>query len=519
MPVDTSIYANAAPAPVNPLAVAGQVAGIQNAQNQNRLFNQEFAARKAVGQAYQGALDPATGQIDVNKLVAGVANNPAAAFKAGEVGAQALEQQRGQTALSKEQLDNANTHFQTLADRFGSLAANPNLSYKDFIQTGGDLIAQGMSRPQDVTGVLGNLPPNATPQQLQAFAKQLQLQALHGSERVQAMYGSPMLINNGAGQQAVSVSPMMGTTTPLSPQIANELSPGERAARIPTFVNGQPGSVPQSAITDPYGNALIGQQPAGNNPLGSGRYPGQSTPAASGASSAGGPAGFVPSGPKMGEGAAADVTATGSAKSLQALHDDVGNSGTRIAQLQTALGALQNARTGAGSDSIQAAKSFLMTLSPETAKGLGVDPERVNNYDEANKYLTAYAMNQAGALGEGTDTKLATALTANASTHISNLAAQDVVKANIGLERMKQAQALAFDASGQSPSQFSKWQTTWNKTVDPRAFVADQMTPEQYSKVISTLTTPQAKANFAKSLRNGIKAGLISIPGEQNAAQ
>ena len=55
-------------APQNPLNLMGSLMQIQAAQNQNKLFQQEFADRAAANQAYQQAIDPSTGQIDYARL-------------------------------------------------------------------------------------------------------------------------------------------------------------------------------------------------------------------------------------------------------------------------------------------------------------------------------------------------------------------------------------------------------------------------------------------------------------------
>ena len=47
-------------APVNPLGMMGQLSEIQNRLNQNRLFQQEFQARQAIGQIWANSPDPET---------------------------------------------------------------------------------------------------------------------------------------------------------------------------------------------------------------------------------------------------------------------------------------------------------------------------------------------------------------------------------------------------------------------------------------------------------------------------
>ncbi len=160
-----------------------------------------------------------------------------------------------------------------------------------------------------------------------------------------------------------------------------------------------------------------------------------------------GQAGGIPGAPMViayGPGQTAGATAAGdaSAKQWGQLQASVGGSAGRIYQLQSALGDLQAlgpTGTGPSAGTLNNVRSYLQSL-PVIGQSLGVDPSKVASYDEANKYLTAYAAARASRFGGGTDQQLATTLSSNASTHISNLAAQDVVKANIGLERMDQSQ-------------------------------------------------------------------------------
>lgn len=208
--------------------------------------------------------------------------------------------------------------------------------------------------------------------------------------------------------------------------------------------------------------------------------------------------------------------ATGSSDALNELHQVVGGSGARVFQLKEALDGLKNAPTGPGTETTNRIKSFLLAQEPEFLKKFGITPDelQIADYDKANKYLTQYASGMASNLGQGTDAKLATALSGNASTHISNLAAQDVVKAAIGLERMQQAQAKEFDESGQSPSQYNKWQVQWNKEVDPRAFVLPDLSAEERAKLIKGLSKEE-RARFASSVRRAVKGGFLVLPGAQ----
>ena len=226
----------------------------------------------------------------------------------------------------------------------------------------------------------------------------------------------------------------------------------------------------------------------------------------------------------MGPGQTAGATAAGdaSAKQWAALQSSVGGSAGRLYRLDSALRDLQGAGpTGPSSGTVNNVKSYLLSL-PVVGQSLGIDANQVANYDMANKYLTAYASARAGRFGGTTDSQLATTLSSNASTHISGLAAQDVVKANVGLERADQAQLAAFQqgldpVTGQptgqqfTPDQFADYSSKWNTSHDLRAYVADKLTPQQFGTMLSGMS-PADQTRFQSTFNAGISQGLIDPP-------
>jgi hypothetical protein len=216
-------------------------------------------------------------------------------------------------------------------------------------------------------------------------------------------------------------------------------------------------------------------------PAGDGRFP-----SAQGASQG---AGVIRPGLSAAGQAASVETGKGSAQQLVNDNTSANGFSTRMFTLGKALTGLQGANTGPGSEALNNIKSFI------AARGIpGVDVNKIASYDEANKYLMQYAIGQAGALGEGTDGKLAATLSGNANTHISSLAAQDVVRANMGLERMKQAQVQQFNNTNLPSEQYQKWATQWNKQVNPQVFVWDSMPADKKQLAMSNMSNAQKQA-------------------------
>jgi len=194
----------------------------------------------------------------------------------------------------------------------------------------------------------------------------------------------------------------------------------------------------------------------------------------------------------------------------------------RIFPLEQAAIALQGADTGPGSETVNQIKSFLLAQSPASlAKYLpGVDPDKIANYDEAVKYLANYAMQQPGAAQS--DMHLGLAQVANASTHISNLAARNVVENALGLERMQQAAIQQFNdlhsdpQTGQvqsgSGAQWNRYMQQFAASHDPRGFSWDEQSPAQHQQALQNMTTDD-KRRLHESLMLARKYNLTGTPG------
>lgn len=510
--VDTSSYGKG-PAPINPLQTLSGVAGLQNTLNTNKLFQQEYNSKLGLSQIYRQAIDPQTGQLDPQKLNQLMADPQASAnvsLGLPQAYQQSQEAQKRNIGINQDQYNLLKDHLNTLTGYLGPLAAG-NPTANDVAATIGHAITTGVATPKEGADMWATLPRdgqgNVDPAQIKPWA----LQNLQRVQAAGAQYGitnpAPAPVGTG-GQTHLLVTPQNGPARDVG-QIANTLPP--------TTSTVGPGNVPQ-ALGPVNSQLQVPGQPA---PAAGGAPP--PTPAPAAAAPPGGPgptapqAAPAPTGPVQtglapGVAEAQTVAAHGSAAAYQSLRNDVGQSATRIFQLGKALTGLQGAPTGPGTETVNHIASFLQAQSPESLKAFlpGVDVNQIKNRDEADKYLQAYASGQAGSFAPHTDSQLATALSSNASTHISNLAAQDVVKANIGLERMKQAQATAFQNSGLPPEKFSDWAVDWNKTTDPRAFIVDQMTPQERTAMITKMK-PAEQKNFLNSFRHAVATGVVSM--------
>lgn len=520
MPLDTSIPLQVKTPEYNPLQQALQVAQFRY-MNANGLAQQQAVnANRATSQAYQQAVDPTTGQLDTNKLSSLIAANPDSAYNyaATMKGVQDMRQaqqtyDKGQIGLNSDQIDNYKKGLSFMTQQFATLDPNdPNFNAK-MLTIGTDAVKLGHIDPNMVISTMSQIPQD--PNQRAMWFKQKLNAMQDATAQLNNLKPATGSVNTGGGTMTTNTDPLTGAVTKtgyipntISPDVAASLvdvtNPDGSHSKVPTAQvlqqTGLAGVLPPQAF--PQGTANIG----GATP-GSGRYPATVTP------------GFQT------QPAAGVVEAVGKANAAggdQWVTDQQSNanSNTRINTLSNALTALQSATTGTGADKLQALKSAIMTFSPsDWGKYLpGVDQNKIASYDEANKYLTQYAQQKAAGMGHGTDAQLSAAITGNGNTHISNLAAQDVVKVNIGLERMEQARTAAFqeqlDAGTLKPSDYSSWKSKFGSTMDPRVFVADQLSPQQFKAMVGKMPAPQQQT-FRNQYNWAVQNGYIGDPRSQ----
>lgn len=269
---------------------------------------------------------------------------------------------------------------------------------------------------------------------------------------------------------------------------------------LPSLVGGNP-AAPTNTLAPP---ALPGQ-----TPVGASAAPGSPpVPPGAGAASVFGPNGV------LGQLSQAQtetntrnnaIQTTGATAADQYAHDRsaAANYQQTITPLTHALQSLQNlgpTGTGPGTEGRNEIVSFLQSVG--AGQLLGIDPEKIKDYDEAQKYLTQYAQS---AGDPNTNDKLAAAFAGNPNVHVSNAAAIDVVKTAMSLQRFKQAQIVSFQnavAAGKaSPTDYSDYALHFAQTYDPRAMGLDLMTPAAKRALDAEMPangTPEQKAARAK---------------------
>lgn len=476
--VDTSIYKQQPQTGINALNPSQIVDFASKATS--------LGSDLAVGNAIKNAADPSdpTG-VNVERLQKGITENPLAARQL--LPTMHAIQQLKQAGYAADQ-----SGIDTLQKRWGlvdavlyPLRAKKDLSRGDLYDAAANLMAHPEAQKLGLTlpVVMNSIKTMPTkPDELRPWLDRMHGQVLSARERLDAYSPQIQYTNRGGELVAMDVNPR-------SPTFGKEV-----AKPVPTNLP------PTTQVVNPSGaRQYIGEQ---------GTVPGReqevpTTPAVPGVpGSSGGP-------PAVSE------NPPGTEKSAAIMQDDLArarNFGQEMAPWQQALeklNTLGKGGTGPGSKGRQEFQSFLFALAPDIARWSGVSPDKLQNYAEAEKYLTQATQSRAQGFGAHTDMQLATAISGNPNVNINQMANVDVVKMAIALRRMEQAQTLHSAKSG--PVGYTESSAKWAGTQDPRAYAIDMMDAKQLKKLDETLKpgTPERR-KFNASIKAAIDAGVIS---------
>lgn len=485
MPVDTSSYPTAPP-PANPLATLSGVAGIQNTLNQNKLFQQQFQTNKAVSNIYKQAINP-DGTIDQDKLTGLLASDPNASYGLPEAYKGSQEATQRNISIDSAKLQNARQHLEALGQYIGPLMKlGPKATSSDVVQAISHATTVGLASPQEAANVFATLPRTQDGRvdeaQIPAWVQQQQLNVMTAHERLDAMSPAPTMVGNGQ-QQIPMRLPQIGDPTQAGPGIQNQLPPN-----TPVFANGQPGYL------GPQGGG--GGQPGGD-PGGQGGTPG---------------GGMLPSGPKLGQSAAADVDAHAAAQqgvNLQQRADQVPNSKAILGNLQGDLG---DFTSGPGTDYVAKLEKLV-----NANLGLKVDVEGLAAREKFNKLSGMLAQSQFQALGgTGTDRQLDSTTLTSPNSELSKLGNKGIIAMLKGNEDAISVKNQAWQNYKQQngPESYGKFSTEFNKSYDPRVFQSQYLDPQDNKKMISGMTKTEQKT-FLNSYRTALSQGWVKLPGAQ----
>lgn len=159
----------------NPLTQYGQIAAIQNAQNQNALAQYQIesakrtdAAQNALGAAYKQSFDPTTGEVDRNLLFKNLSQG-GAAHMIPDVQAKLLESQVKKATLGKTQAETEEKTYklqkEKLEDGWKSMFEAP--TRESAIKKLQDGVSKGLFTMADASQGISELQEMQTPEQYQ----------------------------------------------------------------------------------------------------------------------------------------------------------------------------------------------------------------------------------------------------------------------------------------------------------------------------------------------------------------
>jgi len=492
MAIDPSIAAGQAP--------SNNLLGMLSGITQLKGVQQQQQANVAASQAYKQATDPTTGQIDYNALTAALSQGPAA-YNLPQIQAQINEARNSALNYDKGKLELAQKRTDLLSGGFGGLLASGNITPQAVMQIASQGIRQGLFTPEDAVSFTSDMPTD--PGQLRDWVKQKTVGFSQDSDRVKMLLPQMQTINTGGQQIVTPYDPTTGAPMGQNTVFNNTMTPGDANSFVQVF---DPSTGTMRNVTKAQAAAMAnggGQPQQGYVPdtsggsLGTGRL----QPITGGAPG-------LQAAPALGSAEAMQVVGKGAAENSLALQRQSDAAPQSIYQLQNMRTALADINTGPGTYWRNTAASFATALSPDIAQKIGIDPQKIASYDEFKKYATQAAQATMASLGEGTDSKIASAVAANPNTDMSKLGAQQIIDTLIAGQQGIKAKNQAWQQSGLPPEQYNKFSTQWSKEIDPRVFAAQNMDNAQVKKMVESLPKRE-QTEFMNSWMKAQSSGWV----------
>lgn len=362
-----------------------------------------------------------------------------------------------------------------LRSALGAIAADPNANYNSFagLKT---LVDQGLVSPDFYQAEMAKVPQSADPGAYHQLANQYNAQLATVGERYAMENGMPL----GQANLPTSYTDASGATVPTTfGQYPQDIGLGNGTQSNPLMTPGGGGT--------PANPFLPAAAPAAEAPT---------APVA-----LGGPERVV--GPTASE-----------LKTWEASTDQFAADRANAAQWAQRVTPLEKLNDLFESDVLTGKGSNIVSDLSKVAATFGIPIEGAQDQatliSEIDKYASQLARNS-GAAGN-TDNQLAISITANPSASMDKMAARDVTKVLLGLERFNQGKILAAQASGVDPRQYADFAVNWGANIDPRAFAFDLMSPEAKGKLVNGMSDKEFE-KFQQSLSTATQLGLVTPPG------
>jgi len=460
------IASKVVPPKIDPLAVAGQATQLQGALLNTKLLGANVAQTLAQRAAAQSAVDPATGQFDVDKYEAALASggaSPEALLQAQQTRQAQLQTQISKLGLTTAQLSQSQQELGNGAQVAQGVLANgmknPSLLSKDAIAKAIDenLIQPGLVRSPEGLAHAKSFEASLTddPKQNAALLQQF----INQSTDINKAMGQVQGVDTGGNIAMVRVNPATAQPS-VSGVIDKSLSPSEENTPAYSYVDKKTG------ITHIVTKGAAAAAPPGTAPASIESGMGIGTPELAG------------------QGVKFRSDLAHAASSWGDVNATLGNFGSLVDKIAS------GPKAGALKQVGQFAAQF--GLAPPTAK------DDTAALEEAGKLAYQIAQRQFQQLGgTGTDSKLDSAMHTSPSEFLSQLGNKRIIALLRGNNDAIKAEQNAYETWAQShgPQEYSEFIRQWNQHYDPRAFQAAYMTPAQVKELRSGMSTSE-RANF-----------------------
>lgn len=441
MAIDASIYQNAASEPANPLKTLADAQAVSNAMQQNRLLQ--------------------------------------------------TQNEQAKVGLDMSKIENGIKHYDAVQKIFSSLVNDPQLSQKKMLDTGINMIANGMITPQQLNQEMQNWGEDTPKNNMKVVENHL-FNAQSMADQLKQVYGDQKQFQ--AGGRIVSGTQLPasqggafieGGATPIS------TTPSEKMQQTPAIINGVEGTVPQGNKFDEYGNIRGGSaEVVPKNPVSDGIkfstvddvvVPGEAAQTPKVSSS---PAFTQTKRTPLQE---AEQVNTGN-QSI-ALQNSADSSPDRKAILSTMEGLIKSGDFNSGPGAQQ-----WKDISAGVQRVFGIESGSVASQEEFQKLSERLLQEQFKTIGgTGTDAKFNSAYQSSPSTVLSNLGNQGIIalmKGNEDAIRIKNQEWRSYkdatEAKGMAPN-YADFSKKFNEKFDPRVFQSIYMEPDQRKKMIAGL--------------------------------
>lgn len=230
MPTDISSYTQPQPSAPNLVGYGQAAVGMQNALNQNRLFQQQFQAKQGIGQALSRATDPNTNQIDYNKAAVLMAADPRAAGFVPEFINQMAQANNLNAETTLKNIDVAQKQQDYYAKGLSPLLQKgASVSKQDVMDQIGTMYAngKGVLDRDHALAFIASMPQEDGP----ALQNYIQTHAQLAQTNADAM-GHVLAQSTGGGTQLLNTNPVLGNRP--TGFVENTPTPGEMNAMTPT---------------------------------------------------------------------------------------------------------------------------------------------------------------------------------------------------------------------------------------------------------------------------------------------